>query len=244
MKQLNLILIIMFTLTFVGIVSAQTEVPNSIIDKSNQYIISKVGLNFFNEHFTLNKSYYYQSYESCLNFGGLYCKSSNDSYPYYHLIYSFNVPLDNNITEVVRLLLDINGNIIYEPGTTEIPDCSVNANECNFPIDEKTALEIAARESVINEHANFFWQYEYNTYVWGVNPVISKDDIGTRGVGILIDANSGEVLGGKSSWIAVPKEDINTTDASIQSSIFMWVLLGIIALLIFVFIFWKFIRKS
>lgn len=165
-------------------------VPSSIVEKSNQFIISKVGQDFFNKYLKI----YYDK-------GGYY-QTGTDGYtdifqgPYYLMVYSFKMPEKPFVNETIEFAVDTEGNVILERGVFGIPD----PTKCNF-INETEAIQIAKNagleEGIADWVTSFHWfAGDLKTYVWTVQntlPTPSGQDCLAHGKGVVIDANSGEV---------------------------------------------------
>ncbi|MCX6736981.1 MAG: PepSY domain-containing protein [Candidatus Parcubacteria bacterium] len=173
-----------------GIIS---PIPNPIVEKSNQFMISKVGKDFFNKYISLDYS------ESKYSEADKFCIDNPNSCstifqkPYYFMVYLFKITGKPYINESISLNIDTNGNVIDEADIA-ISDCINNPIECEFPIDARQAIEIAKTaglEQGIKEwETSFHWfAGDLKTFVWTVQNSSSE----YNGRTVVIDANSGKV---------------------------------------------------
>jgi hypothetical protein len=160
----------------------RVEVPESLAKKADQYVISKVGENFFDKYFMVDLSSNYAHIGEKLQS--------------YYIHYSFNIPEKNDVSGSVSLMINNSGNITVQYGG--IPDC---LRGCNF-LKRDQAMEIAKEAGFAldkGEGANFHWDDEQKVYVWAVKHRTgsTEDSIGTNYVGkqMNIDANSGKIYG-------------------------------------------------
>jgi hypothetical protein len=203
-----LLLISLVTLIYVGahyganqnLARTQNDIPSSIVEKSNQFIISKVGQDFFDKYIKIDHSTYCPPDEYILEHpdeaGAKFLLK-----PYYLMVYSFKMPEKPFVDELIEFVVDTDGNVIPEREPYGIPDPA----KCNFTIDEAAAIQIAKNagleEGIAAWKTSFQW-YAGNlstcaTYVWTVQntiPTPSGRDYIAYGKDIVIDANSGEVL--------------------------------------------------
>ena len=82
------------------------------------------------------------------------------------------------------------------PMSYGLPDCVRNPIECQFPIDDADARQIAEDDGldpgIQDWRVGFTWYGgDFQTYTWGVKNYLAPD----HGEGITIDANTGEILG-------------------------------------------------
>ena len=178
-------------------------IPANIIEESEQIVVSKVGKEFFNKYYSLDKSNskYSPADELCIE-----DPESCVEYlqkPYYNIAYSFKIPGKSFINEQVSVLLDENGSAINGYETAGIPNCVKDSIECEFPIDKEKAIAIAKNaglEKNVNDwEIAFHWRYkDPETYVWNIKNTLTENS----GQLILIDANTGTIIS-NSGWGSV-----------------------------------------
>jgi hypothetical protein len=169
---------------------AQNNMPSSIVEKSNQFISSKVGQDFFNKYIKIDydQSKYHPE-------GAAFSQR-----PYYLMVYSFKMPEKPFVNESIEFAVDTDGNIILEREIMGIPD----PTKCNF-MNETEAIQIAKNagleDGIADWVTSFHWYGgDLKTYVWTVQNTLSATP---SGKGVVIDANSGEVKQ-TYQWEAVP----------------------------------------
>ena len=193
MKYLNKFLLLGLLIATCFLVNAcstgkymsQINIPDNIIEESNQFIISKTGEEFFNKNISLNES--------------KTAKLDNG----YKMIYDFRISGKEYVNEEISFMVDSLGNILDEEEIKGIPDCK--NNNCDFSIDESGAKQIAEKNNfekgIKDWKTDFVWNEEYSKYVWAIQSTTFEDNgtQGYRGGGevIFIDASTGEVLGTK-----------------------------------------------
>jgi hypothetical protein len=162
------------------------QIPDCILEKSNQIVISRLGQAFFREHCIQNPG-------NCAEFVGK---------PRYRMAYSLSVPDLPGTDLPVAFVVDAAGNLVAEAEIEGLPDCVHDAKECVFTVvDEASAISIARQaglEPGLGEWKTHFQWYagEFNTYVWTVDNTLTADESTGHSSGrtVLIDANSGNVL--------------------------------------------------
>lgn len=176
----------------------QTPIPVTIIEKSNQFIISRVGEDFF-KNISLDRSKT-EHYEA-----DGYCVKNPDSCsdylrkPYYLMVYSLKIPNKPFIDELIEFVVDDNGDVINEREASGIPNCIKSPIECDFPIDEERALFIAQEAGL--EKGSESWKADFcwgdETYVWNVQNILPEKKQGSvfaGGKSVVIDANTGQAI--------------------------------------------------
>jgi len=168
---------------FVSIIIAQpANMEQTMIEKGDELIVSKIGNDYFNNYIKL-LSIDYQSPNGAIK------------KPCYRLIYTFKIPEKQFVNVSIEISIDVDGNIVRERG---IPS---NPNECKFLVDEAKAIEIARdaglEEGIKEWETDFHWHDGLKTYVWTVRNTLSVSSVGEpyeeSGKTVIIDANSGEV---------------------------------------------------
>jgi hypothetical protein len=177
-------------------------IPSSIVEKSNQFIISKVGQDFFDKYIGIdyNRSKYYTPDEFVIT-NPEDCADYLQR-PYYLMVYSFKMPEKPFVHELMEFAVDTDGDVILERDVMGIPDGINNPTECIFPIDEAKAIQIAKyaglEDGITDWETSFHWcAGDLKTYVWTVQNTLSAtpygQDYSASGKGVTIDANSGEI---------------------------------------------------
>jgi len=167
----------------------ETQIPLDILKKTDQFIISKTGDDFFKKYITVDFS------------------QSKHIPPNYLMVYKFYMPQKSFVDEVIRFNVDSVGNVLKQYEVVGIPDCNASLMDCDFVVDEKIAKQIATENSlskgIKDWKVDFVWNSKYNKYVWEIIATTkeSKNEYNTRAEGekIIIDANNSSVLS-KDSW--------------------------------------------
>lgn len=251
MKQFNYIFIAILVLLTAAVAYAQSTIPESIIEKSNQFIISKVGEDFFNNYIAID-------YEQSQTPNEMYCGPKIEDC--YLIVYSFKIPKKPYIpNDSLGVLVDIDGNIILD-SVSGVPDCISDPKECDFSIDETEAIQIAKNaeleDGIADWTTSFHWHTTLKTYVWEVRNTLYSDfpqpsygeegrkigvlSGGAGGKLVLIDANSGEILE-KSEWRAMAEAGEPTQD---KINFIVYILIAVVILFIFVFITWRIFKRK
>ncbi len=168
--------------------------PPEILASAREYAISKVGEAFFTSYMTVQLSRFVPVKVEDIGRPGLpdWCRHSR-----YEVVYYLDIPDKPwvHVPCVVNIRED--GGWFVDPNPYEgLPDCVSDPGECEFRIDRDAAVEIA-RDAGLEPGAGawrtlFSWGGRAGTYVWDVYNTLP----GTGGGrGIVIDANSGKVLG-------------------------------------------------
>ncbi|HPG39081.1 MAG TPA: hypothetical protein PLP19_22510 [bacterium] len=190
-------------------------VPSYIMNIAKEFIISRVGEDFFNNNIKIDKHWcrLYPPLESCLD-SPFNCASYLSDY-YYKLQYYIKSPNIPELGGLIEIVMDTTG-VIYYPrnGIEGLPDCIKNPCECQFPISEADALEIARNQlkgEMTYSYVKFFWTslFVEHSYVWEVrcsvrveNPQ-SESGFSSSNQIVVIDANSGVVLA-INGWAVIP----------------------------------------
>jgi hypothetical protein len=165
------------------------EIPLNILRKSDQFIISRTGNEFFKKYITIDFS------------------QSKHIPPNYLMVYKFYIPEKPFVDEIIRFNVDSIGNALKQFEVVGIPECNSNPMNCDFVVDEKIARQIATENGLskgINDwKVDFVWDANYNKYVWQLLSTIkeSQSEFGYRGEGeqISIDPTNASVID-KHSW--------------------------------------------
>jgi hypothetical protein len=184
-------------------------IPDSIITKANNFIISKVGEQFFNSYikYDLEKSRYSPADSFCIEH-----PSSCAEFllkPHYYFVYNFIIPEKDYVDEIIEFVTDTNGNVVPSREAYGIPRCMNNNCWENFPLIEKdeaitiaqnNGLEEGIKDWIVSFH---FYAGEFENYVWEVSNTLYQSSSESGGKTLLIDASNGEVIQ-SSNWIAKP----------------------------------------
>jgi len=184
-------------------------IPDSIISKANNFIISKVGEQFFNSYikYDSNNSRYSPADSFCVEH-----PSSCAEYllkPYYNFVYKFKIPEKEFVDEIIEFVTDTLGNVVLSREVFGIPKCPTNDCWDNFPLIEKDeaitiaqskGLEEGIRDWSVSFH---FYAGEYDNYVWEMSNTLYQSSSESRGKTLLVSADNGKIVQ-SSSWISMP----------------------------------------
>lgn len=190
------ILLKSFTLIFISILFFQSctckpcsgqeeaQIPLHVLNKADQFIISKTGIDFFKKYITVDFS------------------QSRYINPNYLFIYKFYMPEKTYVDETIRFTTDSLGNVLTQYEIVGIPECNLNPNDCDFVVDESIARQIANQNNlskgIINWKTDFLWNSNYNKYVWEIISTNKENKNGdyyrAEGEKIIIDASNASVL--------------------------------------------------
>ncbi len=162
----------------------EVQIPLDVLKKTDQFIISKTGNDFFKKYITVD-----------------FLQSKHIS-PNYLMVYKFYMPEKPFVDELIRFTADSSGNVLTQYEVVGIPDCNSNPMDCDFVVDEKIAKQIATEYGLpkgINDwKVEFVWEAKYNKYVWHLFSTLkeSQGDFGYRADGeqIVIDPNNASVI--------------------------------------------------
>ena len=161
-----------------------SEIPLNVLKKSDQFIISKTGNEFFKKYITIDFS------------------QSKHIAPNYLMVYKFFMPEKPFVDELIRFTVDSTGKVLTQYEVICIPDCYSDPMDCDFVVDEIIARQIATEYGLpkgINDwKVDFIWDAKYNKYVWSLMSTLreSKGGFGYRADGelIIIDPNNASVI--------------------------------------------------
>ena len=167
--------------------------PELIREKSAEFIVFRVGQDFFDRYITYERGIYYGGGKCCPQCTHLQAR------PRYLLGFRLRIPGKPYVDELIEFTMDSAGDVIAEAIIRGLPDCVTNPEECEFSIDQARAIEIAEQaglEPGIKEWTvGFQWAGgEFQTYAWSVQNTLSDSGFSPEGRGFTIDTNSGEVL--------------------------------------------------
>lgn len=161
-----------------------TSIPPEIYKKANEFIVSKTGKDFFNNHITPDFSL------------------SKELESGYFMVYNFSMKEKPFISGTIRFTLDKDGRIISDREIAGIPECIISPTDCEFNIDRVEAETIARQSGLepgIKEwDVKFLWNAQFNKYVWYIIITLSELEggFGKRASGkeVIIDPNNGDIL--------------------------------------------------
>jgi hypothetical protein len=168
---------------------SQSTVPDQVLKNSNNFIISKVGQDYFDKYIKPD------------------FQNTKKIRSQYDMVYSFNIPDKPYVDTKIKFSVDSTGNILNKENIVGLPDCLSNPDKCEFNINEERAKQIAKqndlKDGIKDWKVEFKWEPKYSQYVWSILSTFeeSQGSFGFRGNGevMLIDPNSGEVLS-KDTW--------------------------------------------
>lgn len=167
----------------------EAQIPLTVLQKADQFIISKTGNDFFKKYITIDFS------------------QSQHINPNYLLVYKFYMPEKPFVDETIRFTTDSLGNVLEQYEVVGIPDCIINPDDCDFVVDETVVRQIADQNNLAkgirNWKTDFLWNNSYNKYVWEIISTTkeskNEDYYRAEGEKIIIDANNASVLS-KDNW--------------------------------------------
>ena len=160
------------------------QIPLDVLKKTDQFIISKTGDDFFKKYITAD-----------------FLQSKHIA-PNYLMVYKFYMPEKPFVDEVIRFTVDSTGKVLTQYEVVGIPDCNSNPMDCDFVVDEKIVKQIAIEyglpKGIKDWKVDFIWEAKYNKYVWHLFSTLkeSQGDFGYRADGeqIVIDPNNASVI--------------------------------------------------
>ena len=180
-------------------------VPDSIIHKMDAYLISGVGLRFFETYIKLDStsSRYHPPLQGCLDHPASCAEFL--LYPHYYVTYKLCIPEEQFVDEYIEIVTDSSGCIVRSREVTGVPKCPNNDCWNIFPgIDHDEAVRIAQdagleegiREWEISFH---FFSGELMDYVWEIKNTLYRSGTDTTGFvmggrGVLILADNGDIF--------------------------------------------------
>ena len=167
----------------------EAQIPLSVLNKADQFIISKTGDDFFKKYITADFS------------------QSKHIAPNYLMVYKFYMPEKPFVDELIRFTVDSTGKVLTQYEVVGIPDCNNNPMDCDFVVDEKIAKQIATENSlpkgIKDWKVDFIWEAKYNKYVWKIistkKETVLQDHDRAEGEFIIIDPSNASILE-KESW--------------------------------------------
>lgn len=198
--------------TYQFILELNDDIPDSIIQKTNNYIKSKVGGKYFNEFIKYDVS----------NSGLRKRRSNNRKHsspcekylykPHYYFVYNLQISKTEEISASIEFITDTLGNIIPECYVDRIPKCPENDCWDFFPLVKKEdailiakngGLEEGIKDWIISFHYNL---EDFEDYVWNIKSTLSRGGTyygqGASGKRILISAIDGSIIR-RYDWSAI-----------------------------------------
>ncbi len=162
----------------------EANVPLDVLEKADSFIVSKTGEQFFKNYLTVD-----------------FFRSKHTA-PYYEMVYRLYIPEKSYVDVLIKFTVDSVGNVVKNRDIIGIPNCRFYPQECEFNIDEQTARQIAAENSLgegIKEwKVGFIWNAKYDKYVWHILSTLEEmeGEFGYRAKGkeAIIDPSNGEVI--------------------------------------------------
>jgi Peptidase propeptide and YPEB domain len=163
---------------------SQSEIPKQVLNRSNHFIISKVGQDYFDK-------YIKPDYQDTRKISS-----------HYDMVYSFKIPDKPYVNTKIKFSVDTTGQLLNKESVIGLPDCLSNPEKCEFNIDEEQAKAIAEKndlkQGIKDWKVEFKWESKYNQYVWSILSTFqeAQGSFGFRGNGeiMLIDPNTGDII--------------------------------------------------
>ncbi|MBI5418282.1 hypothetical protein HZA55_10135 [Candidatus Poribacteria bacterium] len=181
------------------------SIPDSIIQKSNMIIISRVGQKFFDSYIKLDSSVSkFSPPDSFCIKNPSRCADLN-LIPHYNMVYKLKM-LDNKyINTFIEFVVDTCGDLVLSGGLGGMPKCPNNDCWGNFPvISKERAIEIAKEngleEGIKEWEIKFHFFYgTFNDYVWEIKNTLIEEkytpsQYKSSGKGLLINASDGSIF--------------------------------------------------
>ena len=188
------------------------DIPDSIIIKTNDFIRSEVGDEYFKEFVSFNKSksFFRKSYKithptDCVE---------QLKEPHYFLTYNIKIPDMGEDLVPIEFITDTSGALISECYIDKIPSCPNNDCWDYFPkIRKDEAIEIAKQVGLEKGLKDWiisfqFYYEDFNNYVWAIKNYLSfnnpnKNESRTSGEVIYISVIDGAVVQ-RNHWAVMP----------------------------------------
>ena len=163
---------------------SQSTIPERVLRNSNNFIISKVGKDFFDKYIKPD------------------IQNTKEINSKYYMVYSFKIPDKPYVDTKIKFTADTMGLVVDRANVVGLPECLSHPEKCQFNIDEAQAKKIAAQNNfkrgIKDWKVEFKWEPKYDQYVWSILSTFeeAQSSFGFRGNGeiMLIDPNSGEVI--------------------------------------------------
>jgi hypothetical protein len=167
-----------------GITKDGVDIPEKLKAKSDEFVISKTGREFFEQYIKINIDR-----TTRINNG-------------YMMVYNFSIPDKDGVEGEIRFSVDSLGNVLKDKEIVGIPGCISNSENCDFKITKDDAASIAEQKGfdkgIKDWDVNFIWDIETEKYLWQFRTTLneSKGTEYNRSSGrvMLIDPNNGDVI--------------------------------------------------
>jgi len=167
----------------------EAQIPLDVLKKTDQFIISKTGDDFFKKYITAD---FFQSKHIA---------------PNYLMVYKFYMPEKPFVDELIRFTVDSTGKVLTQYEVVGIPDCNTNLIDCDFVVDDKIAKQIATEnglpKGIKDWKVDFVWEAKYNKYVWKIistnKETVLQDHDRAEGELIIINPSNASIIE-KESW--------------------------------------------
>jgi len=191
--------------------SPDDSIPAVIIERATEFVVSRLGEHFFdgNVRFDPNHS---QAHPSLPHYPVEFAERHPDlaSRPCFRMVFDLAVREQPWAQSRIEFLVDSRGDTLPDVPVLGLPDCVHDPRECQFPIDEERAVDLAKavgfQAGVTSWTVTFGWQQHDAphhfpaTFVWRISNTLSLSPTRDEGATIVIDANSGEVLW-RGGWV-------------------------------------------
>ena len=160
-------------------------VPEYVLEKVQRFHESRLGTEFATDYVVYNAEASY----------GVVLDDTSSCKGWYHLYYSLDIADRPFVYMEWMATLTLDGEFVNEP---ELSDCAKYPQECEFPIDEAEARQIAAdfglESGLCAWHVSFAWRAGMG-FSWRVSNVTALSDEGQFDGDIMyIDANTGTLM--------------------------------------------------
>lgn len=160
------------------------SVPDSIFEKADDFVISKVGKSFFSENF-------FRDF--------IHSKKTEDGY---YIRYNYNRLDYEFVDEPAFFQTDSAGAVYLDREIAGIPNCLDSPEQCDYNVNKLEAIEIAEADKlptgVRDWDVSFRWEGSLDKYIWHVITTISEtgsgDNYKAEGEEMMIDPVDGTVL--------------------------------------------------
>jgi len=182
---------------------SHSAIPPEVLAGAREYVVSKVGEEFFDSWLTLSPEFSRLEPVDERNASQPTCPDWLKS-PRYVVIYHFRIPEMPFVDELVIVNIRESGGWFEGvPHNEGLPNCLLQPEECEFVVDEDDAIAIAEDEGlplgIEPWSATFLWAgREFHTYAWSIQNTCE----GGRGEWVMIDANDGAVLA-RGEWLGL-----------------------------------------
>lgn len=177
-------------------------IPDEIVGKAVSFITSRVGEDFCKKYVVFDPERSTCNPKGPGDFPGLHPEFAVK--PSFKVGFWIRIPDKPYVKGRIEFLLDGNGKVLPNTRVFGLPDCVDHPGECNFPIDQSIAIDLAKNAGLVEGLAEwetvFAWTFTSlddpvsGTYVWKVSNTLMSGPRELSGKTLVIDANSGEIL--------------------------------------------------